>query len=92
MVRLEDLKCKDVSWRIKCRRMVDRVCSVFGSGNEKSSWSRPILERTKGWETKGHDAFVQIQRTAMAARIILEEDELAVFFEMIAEKLLTAIG
>ena len=45
-------RSKDVPWRIKCRRLVDNVCSVFSFGSE--NWSRTIhtLDRIKKWETK----------------------------------------
>ena len=45
-------KSKDVSWKIKCQRLVDHVCAVFVFGSENWSWTIQTLERIKGWETK----------------------------------------
>ena len=40
---------KDVPWRVKCRRMVEHVQSVFCFGSGTWSWSRATLDRIKGW-------------------------------------------
>ena len=43
---------KDVPWRIKCRRVVEQVYSVFCLGNESWPWSRVTWDRIEGWETQ----------------------------------------
>ena len=43
---------KDVTWRMKCRSMVDRVHSAFCFGSEHSSWNQAVLDGIGGWETK----------------------------------------
>ena len=43
---------KDVSWRIKCRRLVDNVYPVFFFGNENLSWTVETMNGVKRWETK----------------------------------------
>ena len=35
---MKDNRSKDVPWRVKCRKMVEHVYSVFSSGSE--NWSR----------------------------------------------------
>ena len=43
---------QDVPWRMRCRRIVVHVCSVFCLGSENWTWSQAILDRIEGWETK----------------------------------------
>ena len=45
-------RSKDVSWRERCRRMVEHVCNVFCLGNENWSGSRATMDRIRKWETK----------------------------------------
>ena len=45
-------RSKNVLSRVKCRRMVEHVCSVFCFGRENWFWNQAILDRIKGWETK----------------------------------------
>ena len=45
-------RSKDVPWRVKCRRMVEQVCSVFCFGSENGCWSQAVVDRIKGRETK----------------------------------------
>ena len=42
----------DVPWRVKCRRIVAYVYSVFCFGSVNWSWSRASPNRIEGWETK----------------------------------------
>ena len=43
---------KDVSWKIKCQRLVDHVYAVFAFGSENWSLTIQTMEKTKGWKTK----------------------------------------
>ena len=45
-------RSKDVPWRIKCRRLVDHVYSVFSFGSEIWSLTIQTMDRIKRWETK----------------------------------------
>ena len=45
-------RSKDVPVRIKCKRLVDYVCSVFSFGSENWSWTIQTMDRIKRWETK----------------------------------------
>ena len=45
-------RSKDVPWRIKCRRLVDHVHSVFSFGSEIWSLTIQTMDSTKRWETK----------------------------------------
>ena len=45
-------RSKDVSWRERCRRMVEHVCDVLCLGNENWSGSRATMDRIRKWETK----------------------------------------
>ena len=55
-------RSKDVPWSVKCKRMVEHVSSVFCFGSENWSWSRATLERIVGWETKGDETCISIQK------------------------------
>ena len=44
-------RSKDVPWRVKSRRMVEHVQSVFCLG-EILSRSQAVLDRIEGWETE----------------------------------------
>ena len=55
-------RSKDVPWRVKCRRIVDHVYSVFCFGSENWSWSLTTLDRIKGWETKGDEFSNPLQK------------------------------
>ena len=39
-------------WRIKCRRLVDHVCSVFSFGSDNWSLTIQTMDRIKRMETK----------------------------------------
>ena len=43
---------KNVSWKIKCQRLVDHVYAVFAVGSENWSLTIQTMEKIKGWETK----------------------------------------
>ena len=45
-------RSKDVSWRERCRRMVEHVCNVYCLGNENWCGSRATMDRIRKWETK----------------------------------------
>ena len=45
-------RSKDIPWRVKCRRMVKHVYSVFCCGSENWSWRHASLDIIEGWETK----------------------------------------
>ena len=55
-------RSKDVPWRVKCMVMLEHVYSVFCFGSESWSWSRAILDRMKGWETKAMRPFFRLKR------------------------------
>ena len=40
-------RSKDVPWRIRCRRLVDHVYSVFSFGSENWPWTIHALDRIK---------------------------------------------
>ena len=54
-------RSKDVPWRVKCRRMMEHVYSVFCFGSENWSWSRATLDRIDGWGDKGDEAGISIK-------------------------------
>ena len=65
--------------------MVDQVYSVFCFGSYDWSWSRAILDRRKGWETKGYEASEDEMLKGYCMRTVggknyLEEDEVAIFY------------
>ena len=35
----------DVPWRVKCRRVVEQVYSVFCSCSENGCWSQAVMDR-----------------------------------------------
>ena len=41
-------RSRDVPWRVKCRRMLDQVCSVLCFASENWCWSQTVLDRIKG--------------------------------------------
>ena len=43
---------RNVPWRIKCKRMVDHVYSVFSLVSENWSWTIHTIDKIKRWETK----------------------------------------
>ena len=45
-------RSKEVPWRIKCRRLVDHVYSVFSFGSDNWSWTSLTKDKIKRWETK----------------------------------------
>ena len=45
-------KSKDVPWRMKCKRMVKQIYSVFCFGCQHWSWSRARIDKAAGGETK----------------------------------------
>ena len=57
-------RSNDVSWRVKCSRMVEHLYSVFCFGGENWSWT---LDRIKAWETKAMKHLVRFKEE--------EEDE-----------------
>ena len=55
-------RSKDVPWRVKCKRMVDKVFSVFCVGSENGCWSQMVLDRIKGWETNVLGSLLKTKR------------------------------
>ena len=45
-------KSKDVTWKVKCQRLVDHEYAVFAFGSESWSWTLQTMEKIKGLETK----------------------------------------
>ena len=55
-------RVKDVPWRMKCRRMVEHVYSVFCFGSENWSLSHATLDRMKSRETKAMYRLLRFNR------------------------------
>ena len=55
-------RSKDVSWRIKCRRVVVQVCSVLCLGSDNWSRRSAIMDRVKGWKTKATRRLFRVKR------------------------------
>ena len=97
-------RSKDVPWRIKCRRLVDHVYSVFSFGSEIWSLTIQTMDSTKRWETKimmrlfrfrrGKDeTWVEYHtRCCKAARTIWIQMGLLFLYEMMAESMWRAMG
>ena len=97
-------RSKDVSWRVKCRRMVGHVYTVLCFGSESGSWSQAILDRITGWETKAmrrlfrfkkkedENFTVYCQRTARAVRTMWAKRKLSFLSEVIVEKHVESSG
>ena len=97
-------RSKDVPWRIKCRRLVDHVYSVFSFGSEAWSWTFQTMDRIKRWQTKmmmrlfrskrGKDeTWVEYHpRCCKATRKIWIQMGLPFRFETIAESMWRAMG
>ena len=55
-------RSKDVPWRIKCRRLVDHVYSVFSFGSANWSWTIQTMDRIKKVGGEDNDAIILIQQ------------------------------
>ena len=62
--RCEIYKSKDVRCRVKCKRMVEHVYSVFFFffGSENWSWTKKTFNRIKGWETKAMKSSISLSK------------------------------
>ena len=97
-------RSKDVPWRIKCRRLVDHVYSVFSFGSEIWSLTIQTMDRIKRWETKimmrlfrfrrGKDETLVDYHTrcCKAARKIWIQMGLLLLYDLIAESMWRAMG
>ena len=92
-------KSKDVSWRIKCHRLVDHVYAVFSFGSETWLWTQQTLEKVQRWETKMMTKLFRLKRqkeetrveyqtrTSIMARKIWVQMKLPFLCEQIAESM-----
>ena len=55
-------RSKDVPWRVKCRRMVEHVYSVFCLEVKNWSWTQKTLDRIRGSETKAMNRLFRFKR------------------------------
>ena len=58
--RVKICRSKDVPWRVKCRRMVEHVYSVFCFGSENWSWNQSRQNQRMGNE--GDESFISNQK------------------------------
>ena len=66
---------KDVPWRVKCKRMVEDLYSIFSFGSEDWSWTQKTLDRIKGWETKAIKSSISLQKMRHGLTITRELGE-----------------
>ena len=57
------------TYRMKCRRMVEQVYSVFRCECESWSWSRNTVDKIKGWETQMMRKRFKFRRKAEETRV-----------------------
>ena len=55
-------RSKDVPWRVKCRRMVEIVYSVFCFGIDNRSWSQKTLDRIKEQGNKNDESSIPLRK------------------------------
>ena len=61
-------RSKDVPWRVKGRRMVEHVYSVFFFGGENWSWTQQTLGQNQRMGNKGGESTISRQREKDEAR------------------------